>query len=299
MWRVVRYFTKKRDNMPPLMQQGTQYSTADQKAPILAQQFENNHNLTVPQQINKHTQAVERTVDKFLSTQKRNNEEIPTILESEVRTFLLTLKPRTAPGHDGITNTLLRNLPATGITDLTTILNSSLHLGHFSEIWKHATVLAIVKPHRPPTSPGSYRPISLLPAIEKVLERIVTKRLNQHALESGTIPNEQFGFRKKHSTTSQLTRLTDYITHGYNIKKHTGLLTLDLEKVWIKGLLFKLINFNFPPYLIFFLSSYLRNRSFSVVITGASSPTKYPEAGLPQGAALSPILFTFYTVDFP
>lgn len=73
----------------------------------------------------------------------------------------------------------------------------------------------------------------------------MAKRLNRHALDTGTIPNEQFGFCKRHSTTSQLTRLTEYITHGDNIEKHTGLITLDLEKaydsVWIQGLLVKLI----------------------------------------------------------
>jgi hypothetical protein len=110
------------------------------------------------------------------------------------------------------------------------------------------------------------------------------------------------GFRKRHSTTAQLTRLTDYITHGFNIKKPTGLVTLDLEKaydtVWIKDLLFKLITFKFPTYLLTFLHSYLMHRSFSVELSGSSSPTKYPMAGLPQGAVLSPVPFSLYTADF-
>jgi hypothetical protein len=143
----------------------------------------------------------------------------------------------------------------------------------------------------------------LLPALGKVLERLVAKRVTRQAFSADIIPNQQFGFRKRHTTTAQLTHLTEYITHGFNIKKHTGLVTLDLEKaydtVWIKVLLFKLINFKFPIYLITFLHSYLMHRSFSVELSGTSSPTKYPMAGLPQGAVFSPVLFSLYTADFP
>ena len=92
-------------------------------------------------------------VDQFLSNQKRSTVEGPCIQDSEVGHILRKLKPRTAPGHDGITNILLRNLPSTGITYLTALLSSSLQLGHFPNSWKHAKVLAIVKPRRPPTAP--------------------------------------------------------------------------------------------------------------------------------------------------
>jgi hypothetical protein len=79
--------------------------------------------------------------------------------------------------------------------------------------------------------------------------------------------------------------------------------TIDLEKaydtVWINGLIFKLICFKFPMYLIKFIHSYLSNRSFSVTLSDISSPIKYTAAGLPQGAVLSPLLFSIYMADFP
>jgi hypothetical protein len=78
---------------------------------------------------------------------------------------------------------------------------------------------------------------------------------------------------------------------------------LDIEKaydtVWVRGLIYKLITFKFPGYLIYFLHSYLTDRSFAVNISGSYSPTKLLPAGLPQGAVLSPILFTIYTADMP
>jgi hypothetical protein len=59
-------------------------------------------------------------------------------------------------------------------------------------------VLAIPKPKKQPSDPRLYRPISLLPALSKIMERTVKTRLVRHANKEKIIPNEQFGFRKKH-----------------------------------------------------------------------------------------------------
>jgi hypothetical protein len=71
------------------------------------------------------------------------------------------------------------------------------------------------------------------------------------------------------------------------------------DRVWTRGLLSKLIKYDFPAYLIAFLHSYLTDRSFVVVVDGAPSSCRTQLAGLPQGADLSPILFTLYISDIP
>jgi hypothetical protein len=117
------------------------------------------------------------------------------------------------------------------------------------------------------------------------------------------LPHEQFGFRKKHSTVSQLAWISDYISNGYNLHKHSSMVLLDLEKaydtVWIHGLLHKLITLKIPTYLIFILRTFLEGCSFTVHLNGASSTPKTIPSGPPQGAVLSTTLFTIYISDMP
>jgi hypothetical protein len=102
-------------------------------------------------------------------------------------------------------------------------------LGHFPAIWKPAKVISIPKANKRNTDHNAYKKISLLSTLGKLFERIITARhsfVHRHQL----IPHSQFGFRRKHSTVAQLARITDYITHGFNLHKHSGMILLDIEK---------------------------------------------------------------------
>ena len=83
----------------------------------------------------------------------------------------------------------------------------------------------------------------------------------------------------------------------------TGMLLVDVEKafdrVWLDGLVFKLIYLNVPHYLIKIINSFLRQRSYHVTVDGCKSSTKSIKYGVPQGAVLSPTLYNIYTADFP
>ncbi|GBM31205.1 RNA-directed DNA polymerase from mobile element jockey [Araneus ventricosus] len=106
-------------------------------------------------------------------------------------------------------------------------------------------------------------------------------------------PTRQFGFRVHHSTVHQLLCVINSITQGMNNKFYTGGVFLDIQKafdrMWHDGLIYKLIQLNFPKYLIHILRSFLENRTFKVIIHGKSSNTGVIKAGTPQGSVLSPI----------
>jgi hypothetical protein len=156
---------------------------------------------------------------------------------------------------------MLRHLSRKALTHLTLLFNHILLFGNFPTAWKSAKVIPIPKPGKPPLTPAP-RPISLLSTLSKLLEHVIAHRLNLFIHQNHILPPEQFGFPKKYSPVHQLVQITNFITHGFNLNKHTGMVLLDIEKVydtvWITGLLYKLILLRFPPYLLFFLQSYLK-----------------------------------------
>jgi hypothetical protein len=198
---------------------------------------------------------------------------------------------------------MLRHLSQKALIYLTRLFNNLLCSGHFPNAWKRAKIIPILKPNKPPTDPNSYRPISLLSIIGKLFERIIASRLSTQVNQKPLLPDEQFGFRKKHPTVSQLARSTDYISNGFNLHKHTGMVSFDLEKayatLWIYGLLYKLISLQLPPYLICILRAFLMGRSFSVRLNEASSRPKNTPPGLPEGVVLSTTLYAIYISDMP
>ena len=123
-------------------------------------------------------------------------------------------------------------------------------MGYFTTACKSAKIIPVPKPGKPPFDFGSHRPIGLLRNLSKLLERVVAYRLNSFIHQNHILPPGQFGFRHQHSTVSHLTRIADFIAH----RKNTGMVLLDIEKacytVWLNGLLFKILSFHLPDYLL-------------------------------------------------
>jgi hypothetical protein len=162
------------------------------------------------------------------------------------------------------------------------------------------SIILFPKPGKPPHLVTSYRPISLLPVIGKVLERLLLPRLLD--LCSDAIPRHQFGFRSQHSTIHQLHRLVDFIAEGLEKKKYTTGVFIDIasafDKVWHEGLLVKMKAL-LPDSYYRLIRSFLENRLFEVRQGQTYSRLRIIGAGVPQGAVLSPLLYTIFTSDMP
>ncbi|GBP88435.1 RNA-directed DNA polymerase from mobile element jockey [Eumeta japonica] len=109
------------------------------------------------------------------------------------------LKPRTAPGLDGVSNKRIKCFSAPLLALLVTIFNACIKNHHFPEAWKEAVIIGIPKPGKPHDLPTNYGPFSLLSGLGKLFEKVFKSRFSDHLLGNGLIINEQFGFRPNYS----------------------------------------------------------------------------------------------------
>lgn len=299
VWRIAKHCKNGRKFMPPLKIADKTFITNKEKASVLCDYFSKMHENPLEDNNPVHTEEVNTTVNDALEPL---NEDITDPAEiSEIICIVRNLKNPKAPGLDEVNNILIKNLPPRGFEYLKFIINSCLKLQHFPKVWKHAKVIPIPKPGKPANEVSSYRPISLLSSISKILERIVLIRINDYLEENNIIPTQQCGFRTGRSTSHQLIKVINTAKENIKKKMSTGMIFLDVEKafdrVWHNGLLFKMIKLRFPIALIKIVRSFLSERTFSVFIKGQLSEIKDIKYGVPQGAVLSPTLYNIYTHD--
>ncbi|KAH8360927.1 hypothetical protein KR084_008897, partial [Drosophila pseudotakahashii] len=113
------------------------------------------------------------------------------------------LKPKKAPGGDLITPKMIIELPNCAVDAICTLFNGITRLGYYPKKWKKSVVIMIPKPGKDHTIPSSYRPISLLSCLSKLLEKCLLTRMTPYLREQNLIPAHQFGFRESHGTIEQ------------------------------------------------------------------------------------------------
>jgi hypothetical protein len=146
---------------------------------------------------------------------------------------------RQSPGYDLITGKILKALPTVGIKYLTQLFNAILLLNSFPSQWKVAQIIPILKPGKPPHALTFYWPISLLPIVSKVLEKLLLTRLLPLVEHNGLIPFHQFGFRQRHSTTEQTHRIIHRINEAFEHKAYCSAAFLDISQAFDKSLAYR------------------------------------------------------------
>ena len=208
-----------------------------------------------------------------------------------------------APGEDMIPYAFLSALDNEILVELCSILNQSFKLGIIPATWKSAIIIPIRKPHKPKEDVKSYRPIALLSCMGKILELIIKNRL-EYVLETNNFLSEaQCGFRKEKSTIDVLLRLERSIRSALVNKQFCMVVYIDLKSafdtVWGEGLIYKLIKSGIRGSMIKWLKNYFDNRTIKTFVDGCFSDPYLIQAGTPQGAVLSPLLFNAMLSDVP
>lgn len=201
---------------------------------------------------------------------------------------------------DPLPTKLLKQVFSCLASDILNIVNTSLLSGTFPSCLKHALVTPLLKKHTlDPLACESYRPISNLPFLCKILEKVVYKQLYSYLSHNTLFDAYQSGFRVNHSTETALVRVINDFKIATDNHKVSVLVLLDLSAAFdtvdhtiLIQRLQDLIGIRGTA--LAWISSYLNGRSFSVTINNFCSDTMDISYGVPQGSILGPLLFNLY-----
>ena len=185
---------------------------------------------------------------------------------------------------------------------MTYIINRSLTTGLFPNDWKVAKVTPIYKDDIK-TNPNNYRPISLLPIVSKLIERIVFNQLYAFLTRHDLLADAQSGFRPCHSTLTALLDITNDWFSNMDNGLLNGVLFLDLKKAFdtvdYEILLKKLNFYGVDSISLKWFQSYLTDRKQRTYVNGSLSDYGSTVCGVSQGSIVGPLLFLIYINDLP
>ncbi|CAB4043026.1 Hypothetical predicted protein, partial [Paramuricea clavata] len=207
-----------------------------------------------------------------------------------------------SPGKDKVSMRVIKHSLPVILGPLTDIINCSLSSSSFPIAWKEAEVIPLLKDGNHEKASNN-RPLSLLTFLSKICEKVALNQFGSYLMKNKKLSTHQSG-NKKHHSCETLNLLTgDTILKAMDGKVVTALILIDLSKAFDSVnhtfLLTKLSNVGASPSVVKWFESYLTGRTQSVRI-GFTVSTPLPVFyGVPQGAILSPLLFSIYTNDLP
>lgn len=211
---------------------------------------------------------------------------------------LMKYKP---PGVDELDVKLLKMVADVITKPICYIINLSLEKCVFPDNWKKAKIVPLPKNKKENFSGKNSRPISILPILSKITEKIVYDQINLYFSKNKLNSPYQHAYKKGHSTTTALVQMTDDWLQEFDERKLVGTVMLDLSAAFDlidhDLLLDKLRCYGFEKCAIQWIHSYLTDRKFNVLFNGSYSDTKVLRCGVPQGSCLGPLLFSIFIND--
>lgn len=230
---------------------------------------------------------------------------VPYLEEMDVRLAVFDQKNGKAPGDDGIRPEIIKRAYQRLKLFLVDTIRSIWLQGDFPVSWNHGNVKLFLKsPDRDRMNIKSYRPVTLLPVLRKIVERLICQRLVMFLDATHYFGNNQYGFRAGRGTVDAMLALRQYVTSS-DARYVMGIF-IDIsgafDNAWWPYILWRLRESGCPSDVYNLIQSYLAGRTASLTWDGVTA-RKTLTKGCPQGSILGPILWnivfeTFLRQDF-
>ena len=292
MWKVIRNCIPRKEISQPVYSRDLKdvaeefnnfFTSVGTRVSVESTSLIGKHNLPTPPMPTPGQETPESEMFRFHS-----------VSSNEIREIVMAFPSDKAPGYDKVSMSIIKDALPCILPIVTDIVNRSLLTSVFPTAWEISEVIPLPKEGDHEVA-NNNRPVSLLPAVSKICERVALNQLTSYLKNKNRLTKQQSGNKKAHSTETLNVMMSDNIVEAMDSKKLMLVVLLDLSKDFDSNdhlrLLAKLRTLGVSETSLEWFRSYLSERMQYVRIGQEVSSLRTTDHGVPQDSILGPALF--------